>query len=600
MKFSYGIADFKKIIHRNCYYVDRTQTIQMLEASGDQLLFLRPRRFGKSLLLSMLENYYSVAKEDVFEETFGQLAIGQKPTELHSRYIVLNWDFSCIESLGDVEKIQKALYDHINQCIDNCVKNHAHYLPADTVDINQDNALASLASLLTAVQQTPYKLYLLIDEYDNFANEVAMSGTQQVGKERYEAIVQGQGILKTVFKAVKSAASGRGLDRVFITGVSPLVLSDMTSGYNVAKNISLEPEFADLCGFTEAEIVEVLSTLAQEHPGLPDQSETLELMRASYNGYRFSEGAKERVYNPTLTLYFLEHYQKNEGYPAQLLDENLSMDRGKLTYIAALPHGPEILEAAIEQEPALTVETLAQRFGIEEILSAKKDEGWMLSLLYFFGILTLEGRDVWGELCLRVPNQVILRLYVQELRAALLPELDRRKDQELVRGLYRNGALGPVCQCIEDKVLPVFSNRDFRQVNESTFKTAFVLLLLNDQLYHLDTELPVGRGYADLTLIVRPDARQYRVLDLVIELKYVSLKAMGLSSADLAALSEEECTAHPAVERAFAEAKGQVQRYTADLLQRYGKVLNLRGYVVVGLGLSRLLWQEISLPTSET
>ncbi|MBM3204061.1 AAA family ATPase, partial [Candidatus Woesearchaeota archaeon] len=253
MKFPYGIADFGKIRQNGYFYQDRTHLIPQLETAGEQLLFLRPRRFGKSLLLSMLEHYYDINQADSFANLFGDLAIGQNPTLLHNRYFILHWDFSLVKTQGDVRDIEAALHRCLNQAIDVCAYNYKL-----AVSITQEDAIHSLGNLLKAVRASGHKIYLFIDEYDNFANEILMAR-----KDQYEALLYGEGLFKTVFKAVKAAA-GQGLDRVFITGVSPVALSDITSGYNVATNIYLEPEFNALCGFTEAEISRILQSLAQE------------------------------------------------------------------------------------------------------------------------------------------------------------------------------------------------------------------------------------------------------------------------------------------------------------------------------------------------
>ena len=211
LKFPYAICDFYSLITENYFYVDRTAAIRQLEDAGKHLLFLRPRRFGKSLLVSMLENYYDVAKANEFEKLFGHLAIGQQPTPSHNQYWVMTWDFSNVSAVGEVNDIQRALYDHINGSIEQFV---AHY--RDRLDyqitLDPNNAIRSFQSVLAAVSQTPYRLYLLIDEYDKFANDVMMSG-HSVTPARYQALVTGEGILKTVFSAVKSASSGRGLER---------------------------------------------------------------------------------------------------------------------------------------------------------------------------------------------------------------------------------------------------------------------------------------------------------------------------------------------------------------------------------------------------
>ena len=260
MKFPYGVSDFYQMVTEGYFYVDRTDRIPLLEDLGKQLLFLRPRRFGKSLLLSMLENYYDVAKADQFERLFGDLAIGRAPTPQRNQYFVMRWDFSMVAAYGDANEITQALHDHVNSRIARFAECYRERI-ASPIEIHSDNAIASFESLLTAIASTPHKLYLLIDEYDNFANELAMGG-QPTGKQRYDALLRGEGALKTLFKAIKGAASGFGLDRVFITGVSPVVLSDLTSGYNVSEMITLQPEFNDLCGFHEAEIAVTLRQIA--------------------------------------------------------------------------------------------------------------------------------------------------------------------------------------------------------------------------------------------------------------------------------------------------------------------------------------------------
>jgi len=239
MKLSYGIADFHKVVTQDYFYADRTSRIASLEKAGDHLLCLRPRRFGKSLVLSMLENYYDLARSDQFERLFGHLKIGQNPTPLHNRYFVMRWDFSMVASHGDTRAIEQALHDHVNVCVQGFTDRYREQLP-QVSPINPDNALASFHTLVNAVNRTPYRLYLFIDEYDNFANEVmaAQVGVRPGGEDWYATLVHGEGILKTLFKVIKALSSGQGLDKVFITGVSPVVMSDISSGYNVARDIS--------------------------------------------------------------------------------------------------------------------------------------------------------------------------------------------------------------------------------------------------------------------------------------------------------------------------------------------------------------------------
>ncbi len=288
LKFPYGISDFYRIITKNFFYVDHTKHIQLIEETGDQLLFLRPRRFGKTLLLSILENYYDVAKADEFERLFGHLAIGQNPTSLHNQYLIMKWDFSVIEPQDNVENMRKSLHDHLNNSIQDFAVRYQN-LWQYQIKIDPYNAISSFESALTAIKQTPYRLYLLIDEYDNFANEVLMEQSK-ITYNRYKALLSTEGSLKAIFKTVKSGSSGRGLERVFITGVSPVLMHDITSAYNVAENIYLQPEFNSLCGFRESELQSVLTQIVSECRFSPHKAqEAVTLMQGFYNGYCFNE-----------------------------------------------------------------------------------------------------------------------------------------------------------------------------------------------------------------------------------------------------------------------------------------------------------------------
>lgn len=595
IKFPYGISDFYKIRREDYFYIDRTPYLRVLEEIGPQLLFLRPRRFGKSLLLSVLENYYDLAKAPEFERLFGQLAVGQQPTPLHNTYFVMKWDFSVIEASGDAEDIRRSLYNHINAQIQGFAVYYQPHLPLP-ITINPDDALASFASTLTSVRQAAHRLYLLIDEYDNFANEVLM-GSQGEGRRRYEELVQGEGIFKTVFKAIKAASSGQGLDRVFITGVSPVVMADISSGYNVAKNAYPRRELNHLCGFTETEITHTLQHVAQSCNFTNEQAaEALHVMRAFYNGYCFSVEADEPVYNPTLVLYFLEALQENNAYPDEMLDSNLAMDRARLFYVARLGGAKALLTAALNEQEPLTVTTLAHRFGIAEILSGKKKSTeYLAALLYYLGVLTLDRRAALRKLVLRIPNLVVRELYVERLRELLLPDVDDQESgRQAAETLFVKGDLQPLCDFVERRLFTVYDNRDYLTANELTIKTAFLTLLFNDRLYMVDSETAIQRTYADITLIRRPDLRdEPGLLDLILEFKYVKLSEVNLDGVTARQLSHAELLALPTIQTQLAAARMQLQGYRQALQQQYGAILRLRTYAVVALGFERVAWAEV-------
>lgn len=595
MKFPYGISDFRQVIGEGYYFVDRSDHIRILEEIGKQLLFLRPRRFGKSLLLSMLENYYDVARAGEFEQLFGHLAIGQNPTALHNQYLVMRWDFSVVDPQGSPEQVKQALHNHINNAVKSFALWYQDYLP-EAIDVNPDDAIASFEAVLPVVKKHGHRFYLLIDEYDNFANEVLM-GSGPGSRERYEALLYGDGLLKTLFKVVKSGAAGRGLERVFITGVSPVVLSDATSGYNVAKHISLEPAFHDLCGFWEAEVAKALDEMAAECGFPPERAgEALSTMRSFYNGYAFTYDAKELIYNPTLALYYFDHFQRHCEAPRTMLDSNFATDRAKIAYVAGLPDGRGLILDAVEEDARISIRQLEDRFGVAEMLASSQDRTFMASLLYYLGVLTLGQEETnLGKLTLRVPNLVVRKLYVERLRDLLLP--DRRQHDTAflaAETFYQHGDLQPICDFVEQRLFPVLDNRDYRWASEMTLKTAFLTLLFDDTFYIVDSETPLARRYADMTLIVRPEMRQYQLLDLLLEFKLVKLAEAGLTGEQIRSLDREQLAALPAVQAGLAEARSQLQRYRTVLQATYGSILRLRTYAVVGLGFERLVWEEVA------
>jgi hypothetical protein len=429
----------------------------------------------------------------------------------------------------------------------------------------------------------------MVDEYDNFANEVLTAS-----EDRYYALLSGEGLLKTMFKAAKGGAAGLGLDRMFITGVSPVVMSDITSGFNIAKDVYLRRTFNDLCGFTEAEVADALQHVVAEC-AMPEEKadQAMVMMQTFYDGYCFSDRTDEQIYNPTLALYFLDYFQEACAYPADVLDSNLAMDRAKIAYIARLPHGGQLILDVMNEEVPVSVLRLANRFGVHDMLSAAKDTTFMASLLYYFGVLTMRGRTRQAKLRLCIPNLVIQRLYAEQIQAMLLPDMAQADATHAAEALYNQGDMQPLCDFVEQRYFKVFDNRDYQWANELTVKTAFLTLLFNDALYLMDSEPALERAYADLVMIVRPDMRQYHLLDVLIEFKYVGLGEHKLSGEQVRAMDDDALRAHPAVQEAFAAAEDQLMSYRQTLQAKYGDALDLRTYTVVAVGFDRLVWVEM-------
>jgi hypothetical protein len=594
LEFSYGISDFYLLKTENYFYVDRTSHIPLIEKAGLQLLFLRPRRFGKSLLLSMLENYYDVAKADEFESLFGDLAIGQNPTPKHNQYFVMTWDFSNVSPEGDAHEIRQALHRYLNKRIQEFALYYQPWLSVN-IEIEPADAQASFQSLLTAVRLSHYRLYLLIDEYDNFANEVMM-GRGEISPSRYKALLSAEGSLKAIFKAVKSASSGRGLERVFITGVSPVLLSDIISACSVAEDICFEPEFNDLCGFRESELRAVLTQIVEECELEPQKGQdALTLMQQFYNGYCFSERINEFIYNPTLALYFLKHFQQEGEFPRIMLDNNLAIARSKLAYIFG--NREPIIFQALNETPPLSLTELANRFSIDDMLNATKDTTFIVSLLYYLGILTFNGETEFGELRFKIPNLVARQLYVEQLFELFLPqESERSQAQLLAEDFYQTGDLQPLCDFMEQRYFRVFDNRDYSWANELTIKTAFLTVLFDDVFYVMDSEMSLERRYADLTMIMRPEQRKYPLYDFVLEFKYLNLSKVGLSGEQAREKSIDELKALTSVKQKLAESEKQLLDYQSRLESKYGESLRLQLISVVAVGFEQVVWQKVSKP----
>ncbi|UOG92446.1 MAG: AAA family ATPase [Candidatus Thiothrix sulfatifontis] len=592
IRFPYGISNFNAIRTEDNLYLDRTQHIRSLEAAGKQLVFLRPRRFGKSLLLSTLANYYDVKTADQFETLFGGLEVGSNPTPEHNRYLILRWDFSKVSAQGNIDDIKNSLFEVLNQEFEGFIETYRHYLTVP-VTIRED-ALATFMAVLNSVHLSGQQLYLLIDEYDNFANEVLVRDPHN--SQRYQDLLEGEGILKSVFKIIKGSAAEGKIGRVFITGVSPLVLADMTSGYNVATDISHDEDYSNLCGIAPTELQDLVQTVVGQCGQSVEQAqEILSTLREFYNGYRFCSNLNHpSVYNPTLCFYFLRHYQRHCTAPRQMLDGNLMMDASRIRYLASQPSGTGVVERILDEESSITLDLLETRFGVEKLADLQQDEGYLLSLLYYFGILTIVGTDMLGKLILGIPNLVTRALYVDELRQRILPApKERHAVAAMAEKFYQSADLQPLADYLEQKYFAAFNNRDYAWSNELTIKTAFLTLLFNDIYYVVDSETALQRRYADLVLVIRPSMRQYPTLkDIVLEFKYLSLSDLKLSGEQVCAQSRETLARLPAVQTALHDALQQLQHYRTVLAEKYREPERLRCLAVVSLGFDRVVWQE--------
>ncbi len=610
MKIPYGVADFHSLRTEGQLYVDRTGYVRTLEDLGKALLFLRPRRFGKSLWLSVLANYYDLRTASEHDVLFGDLAMG-RPTDLAHRYFVMRWDFSKIDPDpprwgvnaridSHRERIGNELRGYLNTMIEVFQRYYREHLP-EVLELGED-PFHNFERLLSVIHETPYSLYLLIDEYDNFANEVL------VGDERaYRELVHSDGPFKYLFKWVKGLKGSAGLDRLFITGVSPMVMSDVTSGMNIADNVYLTPQLNTLCGFTGEEVQRLLEQFHDEITAKAASgavatpawtvSGARAMMRDWYNGYRFTPTAgAEAVYNPTLVLYFLNQLQRFGTYPDQMLDANLAADEGKLDYLAQVASGRDAVIDMIRTGEPLEVTLLLDRFRLTDLLErSAQDTNFLGAYLYYFGMVTLVGKSSRRTWLLETPNEVVRGLYVERIRRLLMPlGADRSAAMKPAWDLMEGKPIEPFLDFIEGTLFPTFSNRDATWANELTVKTVFLSLLWNSASYITFSEPELEHRYADLCLLRRPDARESSLCDLLFEFKRLSLKTLGMSGADVKVASRAELMALAKVKEALDQAETQAKAYRGALERRHGEVLDLRAYAVVALGFARIVVRPLA------
>ena len=404
-------------------------------------------------------------------------------------------------------------------------------------------------------------------------------------------------------KQVKAATEGAGVERLFLTGVTPLVLSDLTSGINMAKSVSLEESLSSLCGFTEREVRGLLERIAERRGGDISVDEALAMMRTWYNGYSFAPEAPPEVYNPTLAIYFLDHFQRKGSYPRQMLDANLAADENKLRFLGREVGAGDVLAELVQTGEPLEVERIEDHFTLSEMLAqARQAKTIVGSFLFYFGMLSIESETPKRTLQLGPPNLVVRKLYIEQILRQLLAE--ERESPDLASPaweLMEYGKIEPLLELIEEKLFPRFGDRDKRWLNELAVKVAFAALLFQDLNYRLFSEpsidgaapLGKGHGYADLVLLLRPDARSTPLYDLLLEFKLVRPEQLDMSVEELEVATREDLAKAAPVAAALAEATEQAKRYRAGLPKRYGEILKLRCWAVVSVGLKRLVAREV-------
>ena len=408
----YGVKDFKRIRLENRYYVDKTAFIRRMEERADFLFFVRPRRFGKSLLCETLRCYYDVAEKGNFDRLFGGLDIGRNPTPNASRYFVLSFDFSFVgrcEGKNWSEKFAR----YLDLSLESFIRAHADVLSRDSEGmgmLEKVGADAKYDAIVSAARRLGLGVYVIVDEYDNFTNEIVSTA----GKVPYKEITHGTGFYRGWFKKFKGTC-----DRIFMTGVSPVTMDDLTSGFNIATNISQEAGFHAMVGFTADETRRLFEDFRGTGKFADDAAPHLKTVKAWYDSYCFSEACvgRESLYNCDMALYYLGYLVANGEAPRNLIDGNIRSDWSKLNMILAAQRHVETISGVLPLTEELadsdeTTFSLVESFPIEKIL----DEANFKSLYYYYGIVTM-GRFYRGDLMFRIPNECVRRQIFDYMRA---------------------------------------------------------------------------------------------------------------------------------------------------------------------------------------
>ncbi len=407
-RIPYGVSNFVDIVERNQYYVDKTMYIPKLEDEADALFFIRPRRFGKSLFINMLRAYYDINMKGRFEELFGNLWIGSHPTEDQGKFQVLYFDFSRIG--GNIDVLQEYFNDYCNIILDSFIESYSQYYSEEFVRRVKDAATASskLNLIHTEASKRGYKLYLIIDEYDNFTNIVL----NEHGEKVYWALTHASGFYRDIFKLFKGM-----FDRIFMTGVSPVTLDDLTSGFNIGWHISTKPTFNQMLGFSTEDVRDMI--VYYQETGKIRQDADVEAiiadMKPWYDNYCFAKSAlktQSKVFNCDMVLYYLRNYMETGEAPEQMIDPNTKTDYGKMKKLLQLDKLDGDRKGII-YEIAQKGEILG---NIEESFPAKMlvDPKIFVSLLFYYGMLTIKGTR-GTRLILGIPNNNVRKQYYELL-----------------------------------------------------------------------------------------------------------------------------------------------------------------------------------------
>ena len=468
-KLPYGISDYERLKENDYYYVDKTMYIEKLENLAEPyIMFLRPRKFGKTLFTSMLENYYDFKKIDKFQELFGETYIGKEPTKLKNTYHILKFNFSGIDTTNEETTI-KGFKSEVASSIKLFIDKYG----LDFYINMEDEAENILDNLFKAfyIQRNEEKIYVIIDEYDHFANELLGFNTSQ-----FKSLVSKNGKVRKWYEILKKGTESV-VDRIFITGVAPITLDSLTSGFNISSDKTQDERFNEMMGFTEKELKELMK---EQNVNEEQQEETIPIMRENYDGYKFSLHGKEKIYNSNMCLYFLNNYIGLGRMPEQLIDMNIASDYTKLGKMLDLCQGEErekIIEKTVSGEGI--VSEIRQKFNP----AMEFTDIDLISMLFYLGYLTITGEE-FGKLELKIPNKVMREIYSEYFMEILKQKTELEVTQSDYTEIAKEIAIeGRLKEKQEEAKKQIEEYREFDEIRDLKDIICYTVVAVNDKIY---------------------------------------------------------------------------------------------------------------------
>ena len=562
----YGISDYAQVKREGKYMVDKTMYLERMERAGNFLFLIRPRRFGKSMFLSMMESYYDIEAKDNFDLLFGDTYVGSHPTAERNEYQVLRLDFS--KPGGNKDTIEENVNGYLDLMYGDFVSRYAKYYPENyVVEYNQQKSTSDRVNYVHQKFATnKIKSYLIIDEYDNFTNNVL----NQHGEAVYHAMTHAEGFYRDLFKKFKGSFT-----RILMMGVSPVTMDDVTSGYNIATALTLEKQFNEMLGFSDEEVRQIIRYYNEAGAFSLDEDETLKAMRPWYDGYCFSEYANvegHHVFNTDMVLYYLKSFLLNGEEPSDLIDPNAKTDYAKLDRVVRLDkiEGDRkgvLLEIA---QNGFTYGRVKRSFPAHQLT----DSNMFKSLLFYYGMVTIKGMR--GAQCiLGIPNNNVREQYFNYLLVEYnkihtidLSRLTDSFDDAALDGHWRE-----MMECICRQYHDTTSVRSLIEGERNLQGFMNALLTLNP--YYLTCpEVELNHGYCDFFLM--PDLSRYPDIrhSYIIELKYLPMTATD---------AEAEKQWNEAEEQIRGYARGKVVRQMTQGTELHLIIAQIKGYDLLRL-----------------